>query len=190
MLRNVIEEFIANVSERGLDVPFLHLLPAMGFYDVHYIHGSFEFGKDFIAKKKVNGDDVQFVFQNKSGNIGLAEWRQNVSPQINEALYVQIGHPNYDDSIPLQVVVVTTGDLVGGAKISFHSFQESVLKRGAQLKPQFWSGSNLIEWFLEYGLESIARGEIPDYERQSAFFSLYSDALKGVANSRDWTAPI
>ncbi len=47
LLRDVVAAFLDEVTEREIDAPPLALL---GFYDVHFLHGGFEFGQDFIAK--------------------------------------------------------------------------------------------------------------------------------------------
>ena len=62
MLRNALDDYLSDLKERELYLPFRLLLSAMGFYDVHLTHGQFEFGKDLIAKSVVNGEVVQFTF--------------------------------------------------------------------------------------------------------------------------------
>jgi hypothetical protein len=65
LLRNVLVSFLGNADERQLDLPLLFLLPAMGFYDLHLVHGQVEFGRDVIAKGLVNGTEVQYTIQSK-----------------------------------------------------------------------------------------------------------------------------
>lgn len=50
MLANVVESYLDSLEEREFDAPFMALLRALGFWDIHLLHGPFEFGKDFIAK--------------------------------------------------------------------------------------------------------------------------------------------
>jgi hypothetical protein len=38
------------VTQREFDAPLLAVLSSQGYYDLHFIHGAFEFGKDLIAK--------------------------------------------------------------------------------------------------------------------------------------------
>jgi hypothetical protein len=64
----------------------MSLLPAMSFYDVHYTHGQAEFGKDFIAKRIEDGIEIQYSFQSKAGNIGQADWRNDIMGQMLEAI--------------------------------------------------------------------------------------------------------
>jgi hypothetical protein len=51
MLGAVVEHFLDHVSEREFDAPFIALLLKLGFRDVHYLHGQYEFGKDFILER-------------------------------------------------------------------------------------------------------------------------------------------
>ena len=40
MLDTLLDDYLANLSnERDFDAPFLALLSALGFYDVHFTHG-------------------------------------------------------------------------------------------------------------------------------------------------------
>ncbi len=96
MLRDVVAAFLDTVTEREFDAPLLALLSARGFDDTHFLHGGFEFGKDFIAKGlKPPGDDIgsgdptswvrhQFALQSKAGNLGQPGWRE-VRAQLDEA---------------------------------------------------------------------------------------------------------
>ena len=55
MLDDVIGNYIDSLTEREFDAPFMALLRLHGFDDIHFLHGSFEFGKDFIAKRTEDG---------------------------------------------------------------------------------------------------------------------------------------
>ncbi len=50
MLTDAIASYVNSLNEREFDAPFMALLRLQGFMDIHFLHGSFEFGKDFIAK--------------------------------------------------------------------------------------------------------------------------------------------
>jgi hypothetical protein len=76
MLGDAIANYVDSLAEREFDAPFIAMLRAHGFTDVHFLHGAFEFGKDFIAKRIENSQQIQYVFQTKAGNIGLTEWHQ------------------------------------------------------------------------------------------------------------------
>jgi hypothetical protein len=74
MLSDVIGCYLDSLEEREFDAPFIALLRALGYWDIHFLHGSFEFGKDFIAKAEVEGVATQFAFQTKAGDINLKAW--------------------------------------------------------------------------------------------------------------------
>jgi hypothetical protein len=61
MLRDVAAAFLNTVTEREFDAPLLALLGARGFHDVHFLHGGFEFGKDFVAKGLKPPDGVELI---------------------------------------------------------------------------------------------------------------------------------
>jgi hypothetical protein len=96
VLRNVLEDYLNSIKdERLFDSPFLSLLPAMGFRDVHYTHGGAEFGKDFIAKwVSDEGESIQYSFQLKAGNTDQPYWRDKVQGQMLEAVLSPRSHPH------------------------------------------------------------------------------------------------
>src|SRR4051812_43203654 len=108
MLDAIVANFVDTVSERGFDAPFLALLRARGFYDIHFMHGGYEFGKDFIAKLGEAGVERQYVFQSKAGNFNLGGWAA-AAPQIELLRHSELAHPNFDSLLPRQAVFVMTG---------------------------------------------------------------------------------
>jgi hypothetical protein len=50
VLDSVIAGFLESLTERELDEPLRAVLRAQGFFDIHFVHGPSEFGRDFIAK--------------------------------------------------------------------------------------------------------------------------------------------
>lgn len=109
-LNDVLVDYLDRVTEREFDATFLLLLRGAGFRDIHHLHGAYEFGKDFIAKR----DGLQWAFQTKAGDINLGAWRV-VRPQIEEMLHNDIAHPSFDVTAHRRAVLVTTGRLIGGA---------------------------------------------------------------------------
>jgi len=72
MLENVLGNYLDSLDgkEREFDAPFIALLRANSFSDIHFTHGQYEFGKDFIAKGYDDeGVWCQFVFQTKGGEL-------------------------------------------------------------------------------------------------------------------------
>jgi hypothetical protein len=44
MLNDVIERYLDSLEEREFDAPFIALLRGLSYWDIHFLHGSFEFG--------------------------------------------------------------------------------------------------------------------------------------------------
>lgn len=125
-LDDVLGAYLDTVGEREFDAAFLALLKSDGYTHVHLIHGAFEFGKDFIARKS----GAQFAFQTKAGDINLAAWR-TVRSQIEEMLWNDIAHPDFDVHAKRRAVLVTTGRLVGGAAADAQQYRQTLSRRPA-----------------------------------------------------------
>lgn len=145
MLRDVVATFLNSLSEREFDAPLLAILSAQGFRDVNFIHGSFEFGKDVIAKRDdASGQTYQFAIQSKAGDIGLASWR-DIRPQLDECEYNTRAHPGYDSKLPRVAILVTTGKLKGAAAPDAQEYGENIRSRGVA-KFEVWDHQQLLEW--------------------------------------------
>src|SRR5438046_3044129 len=114
MIADVAGSYLDTLEEREFDGPFMALLRSLGFRDIHFLHGSFEFGKDFIAKRDDQGAPAQFSFQTKAGNLGLSDWNA-CQGQIDMLRINSLAHPAFDRRLPRKAVFVTTGRLVGRA---------------------------------------------------------------------------
>jgi len=149
MLRGIVETFLESLTEREFDAPLLALLAAQGFSDIHFIHGSFEFGKDVIAKRvdADTGELRQYAIQSKAGDIGQASWRE-IRPQLEESEYNTRAHPAYDASLPRVAVLLTTGRLKGAAAVDSQEFQASVKARGLA-SFEVWERTTLTGWLAE-----------------------------------------
>lgn len=143
MLDDVIGNYIDSLTEREFDAPFKALLRLQGFADIHFLHGPFEFGKDFIAKRIENGVQFQYAFQTKAGNIGLTEWGQ-CQGQIAMLLTNSLAHPNFDKQMSRRARLVTTGRLVGGAALAAQEYGQYLESRG---EGQFdaWDRDTLVK---------------------------------------------
>ncbi len=148
MLRAVVQRFLEIASEREFDGPLLALLSTEGFTDVHFAHGSFEFGKDVIAKR-VDEDGVQrqYCIQSKAGDINQGSWRE-VRPQLEEAEYNTRVHPGYDATLPRVAVLVTTGRLKGAAGVDAQEFAQAAASRGLATF-EVWDREKFIAWICE-----------------------------------------
>jgi hypothetical protein len=139
MLRNVLEDYFSSIKqERDFDFPLMSLLAAMGFYDIHFTHGSREIGKDFIAKRKENDIEYQYAIQSKKGDINQTKCAGEILPQLLLASISGLSHPQFDKTLPRRVILVSTGLLTGNAPLILQDFNES-LKNESNRNPGFKS---------------------------------------------------
>jgi hypothetical protein len=147
MLDAIIDRYLQGVSEREFDMPLMTLLVSRHFYDIHKIHGTFEFGKDFIAKRDDDDGLVrQYAIQSKAGNINQSSWRE-VRSQIDEARFNTIAHPSYGKMLPRRVVLVTTGRLVGGAAADAQQYKDYLDSRN-EISFDVWDQDKLRDWLI------------------------------------------
>lgn len=184
MLRNVLADYLNSISERDFDLPFLSLLPEMGFYDVHFTHGREEFGKDFIAKRLDDGIEMQYAFQTKAGDIGQGDWR-DIKQQIFEASTNTLIHPNYNLSIPLKVFLVTTGKLKGTAPVDFQDFKRYMEGHHQNLTIDFWGKEQLIDKLEKYGLSGVYNATAKGLINYGNFYSFYGKSLQEYISDRE-----
>jgi len=147
MLDAVVDRYLQGVPEREFDMPLMALLVSRRFYDIHKLHGAFEFGKDFIAKRDDDDGLVrQYAIQSKAGNINLSSWRE-IRSQIDEARFNTIAHPSYDRMLPRRAVLVTTGLLVGGAAADAQQYKEFLDSRN-EISFEVWDQDKLRDWLI------------------------------------------
>jgi hypothetical protein len=156
MLDGVIEHYLQGVSEREFDMPLMALLLSGGYYDIHKLHGAFEFGKDFVAKRSEAGTICQYTIQSKAGDLNIAAWRA-VRSQIDEARYNRIAHPSYDQSLRRKAILVTTGRLVGAAASDAQEYRAFLDTRG-EISFEVWDRDDLREMLIRDPLCGLANG--------------------------------
>jgi hypothetical protein len=161
VLDNVVANYLDNLEEREFDAPFMALLRATGFREIHLLHGPFEFGKDFIAQNTDAGLPCQFAFQTKAGDIGLADW--NVCRgQIDLLRTNSLAHPAFDTQLPRRAVFVTTGRLVGGAALAAQEYSRFLGQNG-ETGFTTWDKEKLVELISrspEIGLSGHSNGPL------------------------------
>jgi hypothetical protein len=185
MLRNVLDDYLDSVSERHFDYPLTSLFHAMGFYDIHFTHGSREIGKDFIAKKLINGIEHQYAIQSKKGDINQSKFTSEVYPQLLLASISGLSHPQFDKNIPRRVVLVTTGRLVGNTPLILQELNNDLEMNYAKERVEFWGKEQLIPLFEEYGLSSIHQLTSQGLSGYAYFFQTYSKAVDGTLSERE-----
>jgi hypothetical protein len=173
MLRNVIDDYLSSTKELQFFLPFMELLQLRGFYDVHLLHGTTEYGKDVIAKLKTGGAETQYSFQLKAGDVNLSRFRSEIQPQLVEALTNKLSHPNFDRSIPYHVVFVCTGAIQSSASIAFQEFNQYVRDTLRSIAVETWEKQQLTTDFLAIGIEPFFElHRSPEFAGR--FFKLYS----------------
>jgi len=153
MLRSIIEDYLMSIRELQFFLPFRHLLEAKLYYDIHLVHGSTEFGKDFIAKKREGDAVIQYSFQIKVGDVKLSKFRTEVQPQLLEAYTNKLAHPNFDDGLEYRVIFVTTGNVLQPATIDFQEFNKFLKSKLNVHEVEVWEKDRLISEFITIGLE-------------------------------------
>src|ERR1035441_6015090 len=142
LLTDAIGSFLDSLTEREFDAPFMALLWLQGFTDVHLLHGAFEFGKDFIAKRVEEGQQHQYTFQTKAGDINLSDWG-GCRAQIDMLRTNSAAHSNFDRSMPRRARFVITGRLVGGAPIAAQEYREHLRALG-EAEFETWDRDSLV----------------------------------------------
>jgi hypothetical protein len=143
LLTDAIGSYLDSLTEREFDAPFMALLRLQGFTDIHLLHGAFEFGKDFIGKRVEKGQQYQYVFQTKAGDINLSEWG-GCRAQIDMLRTNSAAHCNFDKFAPRRARFVITGRLVGGAPIAAQEYREH-LKILGEAEFETWDRDTLVE---------------------------------------------
>ena len=142
MLEKIIENWLDKASEKSFQQPFCYMLSAEGHTIIHSTrHNAMEMGKDIIT---IAPDRTPCAFQLKSGNISLAKWRSEVSPQIDALVCGQINHPSVNTLEHHRSYLVTNGRI------------EEEVSREIDDRNRGWTSQGLPR----YHLETIVRGEL------------------------------
>ena len=142
MLEKIIGHWLDKASERSFQQPFCYMLSAEGHTIIHSTrHSAMEMGKDIIT---IDSDRIFCAFQLKSGNISLAKWRSEVSPQIDDLVCGPINHPSVDPSEHHRSYLVTNGRI------------EEEVSRAIDDRNRGWASQGLPR----YHLKTIVRGEL------------------------------
>jgi len=184
MLRNVLEDYLSSIIERDLDYPLSALLQAMGFYDIHFTHGGVEFGKDFIAKRVEDGNEYQYAIQSKKGDINQELWRNKIRGQLEEAIVIDLSHPQFNTALPRKAILVTTGRLIGNAHLASQEFKAKLEAEKKVAALDFWEKEQLAQLSEEFGFTGFhitAKG----LAGFGQFYMTYSKAIEGTLSDRE-----
>ena len=198
MLERIIENWLDKASERSFQLPYCYMLSAEGHTIIHLTrHCGMEMGKDIIT---IAPDGTPCAFQLKAGNISLAKWRTEVSPQIEDLVVGQINHPSVDNSVHHRSYLVTNGNIaeevcraIDDRNRTWESQSQPYLRlktivrgqlieKAKKLGTDLWPSETDIQTLLEMFLES-ARGVLPKGKLASLFESTFP--LKPLDNGKD-----
>lgn len=198
MLERVIENWLDKASERTFEKPYCYMLSAEGHTIIHLTrHGAMELGKDIIT---IAPDGTPCAFQLKTGDIPLAKWRTEVSPQIDDLVVGKITHPSVDSSKHHRSYIVTNGNIHEEVSHAIEVRNQTwasqgqpylhlktvdrgqLLKKAKKLGTNLWPTEltdikTLLEMFLEDG-----QGVLPKEKLVSLFESTFP--LKLLNNGR------
>ncbi len=177
MLSDVIERYLDSLEEREFDAPFIALLRSLGYWDIHFLHGGYEFGKDFIAKARVDGLESQFAFQTKAGDINRQAW-DAARGQIDLLRTDAAAHPSFDSTLPRKAVFVTTGRFVGGAPIAAQNYRNHLASLG-EITFTTWEKQDLIQLISSDPRVLLAS------DAQGAFLTLLGQIDEGKTSDPD-----
>ncbi len=141
MLERVIENWLDKASERSFQLCYCYMLSADGHIIIHSTrHCGMEMGKDIIT---VGPDGTPCAFQLKTGNISLAKWRNEISPQIDDLVFGKLSHPSVDSSKHHESYLVTNGRI------------EEEVSRAIDDRNRSWKDINPC-----FRLRTVVRGEL------------------------------
>lgn len=176
-LEDAVAAYVEGLTERELDAPLLALLRRLGFHHVHLVHGPYEFGKDFVARRHEDGTEYQYCLQSKAGDLGSANWR-DVLQQVDAMRTGSVVHPDFDPFLPRRLVVVTNGRLKGGAGVEFQDYDHYHRDRG-EAPTELWD----IDWLIPQ-FEAVLVEGVPAQDRARTLGAWVGNGLLGSTAQR------
>lgn len=187
MLESVIESYIDTLREREFDAPFNAILHGLDFYDVHCIHGTFEFGKDFVAKRKEGDTVFQYAIQTKADSVSLSNWRSTIRGQLDSAVRVPLAHPSYDTNLRRKVVLCCTKKLEGSVNIETEAYRNEV--RGIfDIDFEVWDGNRIIEFITSIGIGTLLHSTLKKSGRLLQLIGSIREDEATIADLRNYYA--
>lgn len=153
MLADAVAGYVEGLTERELDAPLIALLYRLGFDHVHLVHGQFEFGKDFIARRIEDGIAHQYCLQSKAGDVTAGAWR-DAAQQIEAMRTGSVVHPDFDPSLPRKLVLITNGRLKGAAAVEAQDYNAYHVARG-EVPVEIWDIDYLVPRFEAILVEGV-----------------------------------
>lgn len=146
MYERLIENWLTNVHELGLQVPFCEMLHSRG-HAILYIsrHSRGEHGKDVVTRAP---DGRLWTFQMKGGDVTFNQWRNELRGQVEDLVRLPVLLPGVSSEEPHTPVLVTNGEIRGDALDSIRQYAER-WERDGHGALQAWQRHEMLAMFVE-----------------------------------------
>jgi hypothetical protein len=157
VIEKLLENWLDSASERSYQAVFVQMLSAQRYRVVHSTrHAALEYGKDILAISPEGKGCAYQLKGNPGGKLGLAEFRNDIQPQLVQLMTQRIVFPGFPTA-PHKAYLVTNG-----------YFEEEVqravddLNRGGyRSKVSLLSRGHLLAWCKQFGA-SLWPSELDD----------------------------
>lgn len=106
--KKFLELYFNTITEKDFFLWFKYFLLNNDFFDVSFNNGPFEYGKDYIAKRKEKNVIYQYSFQIKTEAINNDNDIQKIQGQLFEAMSENSPNPiGYDEKLPKRLILVS-----------------------------------------------------------------------------------
>lgn len=173
VIERAIENWLTKTNERNYQAAFCQVLMHQGHRVLFSSsHGPMEQGKDIITMAP---DGECCAYQTKTGDIGLAEWR-NISGEIQELVELPVDYPGVDKSRIHRAYLVTNGSIKDPVRVQITDRNEDNERKNRQYAHLEVIGQDsLLKSFIDAQGHFVPR-ELPDMR---AFLELYLDEGRG-----------
>ena len=174
MIERAIENWLTRTNERNYQAALCQVLMHQGHRVLHSsVHGPMEQGKDIIT---IGPDGECHAYQNKTGDIGLTEWR-GISGEIQELVELPVDYPGVDKSKPHRAHLVTNGSITDPVRTQINDRNEDNVRKDRRYAPlEVIAGDSLLKSFVDAQGRFVPR-ELPDMR---AFLELYLEDGRGM----------
>ena len=132
ILISLIHDFLLNLNETELELPFRQLLRTLGHHTIFQRtrHGQGEHGKDIVSITEEDSEPLIYIFQLKVRDVTVNRFRTEIRSEFNPMFEVPINHPRVTGNENKKYVLVSTGNFSRDAATEFHGYNESNLRIG------------------------------------------------------------
>ena len=165
MIVRAIENWLTRTNERNYQAALCQVLMHQGHRVLHSsVHGPMEQGKDIIT---IGPDGECHAYQNKTGDIGLTEWR-GISGEIQELVELPVDYPGVDKSKPHRAHLVTNGSITDPVRTQINDRNEDNVRKDRRYAPlEVIAGDSLLKSFVDAQGRFVPR-ELPDHPLRHA----------------------